>query len=371
MTGIGKVLFVDPGTTYGQGGWQIARGACEGLRSLGVETELFPLSARTELMRASFALLSGSGRKIDYDDASIMDWTCGTLAERALLFKPDLVLAMKGTRISGGALAALRAAGIPAAAWTMDDPYELERYLLWAPGFDLIFSSEPRCLPVYEACGFSAELLAHAHDPAVHKPDPAAAASENYASDICFIGAAYPGRVRLLKAAAPFLAKHRTVLIGNWGAYRRDLPGIRVLDGFLPETEAVKFYSGAKIVLNMHRLPGECSEGSLDPEKIGAEGVNSRTFEIAGAGAFQLADGSRKLLPAFFKPGREIETFSGVEELQAKLARYLADDSLRAGIAAAGRRRALAEHTYAHRMKRLLAAACARRPEPARVGAAV
>ena len=367
MNSVKKVLFVDSGTTTGQGGWQISRGAFSGLKSLGVEAELFDLSERIGLMSSAFASLSRDGKGNGYDEASVIEWACGTLVERAVLLKPDLVVAMKGTRISESALRALKAAGITTAAWTMDDPYELERYLYWAKHYDMIFTTEPRCLPVYEACGVPfAEFLPHAHDPAVHKHAPEAAVSPNYASDICFIGAVYPERARLLKGAAAILARHKTVLIGNWGAHRAELPGVRVLDGFLPEKEAVKFYSGAKIVLNIHRLPGEFAAGAFDPSKIGAEGVNSRTFEIAGAGAFQLADAGRGILKKIFKPGSEIETFTSPEELEAKIERYLADAPRRAAIAAAGRKRVLAEHTYALRMKAMLEAVEAFRLAPSR-----
>lgn len=365
MKRVRKVLFVDSGTTLGQGGWQISRCAFEGLKALGVETEFFGLSERLGRIGPVFSRLYAEGRA-GFDEAAVLEWASGTLVEKALLFRPDLVVAMKGTRLSESALSALKAAGITCAAWTMDDPYELELYLSRARHYDLIFTSEPRCLPVYEAFGVpAAEFLPHAHDPAVHKPDPEAAASANYSSDICFIGAAYPERVRLLRAAAPLLARRRTVLIGNWGVHRGDLPGVRVLDGFVPEREAVKFYSGAKIVLNIHRLPGECAAGALDPARVGADGVNSRTFEIAGTGAFQLADAGRRTLKQHFIPGREIETFSGAEELQAKIERYLADGAGRAAIAAAGRRRALAGHTYEHRMRKMLEAAEAFRLAPA------
>lgn len=355
MGAVKRVLFVDSGTTFGQGGWQISRGAFEGLKSLGVEAELFPLSARLGLIGSAFSCFAEHGAGPKYDETSVLAWASAALAERALLFKPDLVVAMKGTRISESALGALKAAGATLAAWTMDDPYELERYLLRAGHYDMIFTSEPRCVPVYKAFGVPfAEFLPHAHDPAVHKPAPEADRSPTYASDICFIGAAYPERVRLLKAAAPVLARHRTVLVGNWGAYRRELPGVRILDGFLPEAEAMKFYSGAKIALNIHRRPGECASDALDLEKVGADGVNSRAFEIAGAGAFQLVDAGRGALKDLFEAGTEIETFGGEDEMQAKLARYLADAPGRAAIAAAGRRRALAEHSYGHRMKKLL-----------------
>lgn len=355
---IRKVLFLDSGTTHGQGGWQISRAAFEGLRSLDVEAELFSLSARLGLVRAAFSCLPPGGAA--FNDAELLDWACGSLVEKALLFKPDLVLAMKGTRVSEGALEALRAAGVRTAAWTMDDPYELQQYLLWAANYDILFTTEPRCLPVYRYCGLGhAGLLPHAHDPEVHRPDPAAAASPRYASDVCFVGAAYPERVRLLKAALPLLSRVKTLLIGDWGRYRAELPGVRILDGFLPESEAARFYSGARIVLNIHRSPSGCGKGLVNPATLGADGVNSRVFEIAGCGAFQLADGGRALLKELFEPGREIETFDGPQELAAKVQRYLADEPARRAIGAAGRKRALADHTYAARMRRLLDEAAA------------
>lgn len=354
MNKIKRVLFIDSGTSSGQGGWQISRGVFEGLRACGVEAELFPLSARLDRIRSLHAR-SLDGSDGGSSDLTLMEWACGTLAERALLFEPDLVIAMKGTRVSESALAALRAAGIPLAAWTMDDPYEIDRYLLWAPNYDMVFTTEPRCLAVYEAAGVPfAEYMPHAHDTGLHKPDAGYALSNNYFSDICFIGSAYPERVRLMRETAAFLAAHKTVLIGNWGAYRHELPGVRVLDGFVPEKEAVKFYSGAKIVLNMHRLADENFSGLPFSGKIGADGVNSRTFEIAGTGAFQLADSGRRYLEKLFKPGIEIETFSGAEEMQSKISRYLYDEGARTAIATAGRKRALAEHTYKIRAGQLL-----------------
>ena len=365
---IRKVFFVDSGTTYGMGGWQISRAAFDGLRALGVQAEYYPLSARIRTILTAFKALEKAGGGGCPCDEEIMEWACGTLVEKAVLFKPDLLVAMKGTRITERALSALRAAGITTAAWTMDDPYELEHYLFWAPYYDYVFTNEPRCLPFYSSCGGPRPLLlAHAHNPAVHRPAAGAADSPEYSSDICFIGASYPGRVALLKAIAPCLARHKSVVIGDWKAHAAELPGVRVIDGFMPETEAVKYYSGAKIVINMHRLPSERPGRVLNAERVGADGINSRTFEIAGTGAFQLVDSSRSLLKEYFEPGVEIETFSGPEDLGAKIERYLGDPARRLAISSAGRRRALAEHTYAGRMAEMLKKAEAAEPELARI----
>jgi spore maturation protein CgeB len=47
-------------------------------------------------------------------------------------------------------------------------------------------------------------------------------------------------------------------------------------------------------------------------------------------------------------------------ELRERVRHYLAHPDERAALAAAGRRRVLAEHTYRHRMERLLELVCAR-----------
>lgn len=83
--------------------------------------------------------------------------------------------------------------------------------------------------------------------------------------------------------------------------------------------------------------------------------VNQRVFDVPAAGAFLLTD-RRAQLESMFEPGREIALFESPEEVPELLARYLADAPARRRIAQAGRARVLAEHTYEHRLRSLLAA---------------
>jgi spore maturation protein CgeB len=68
------------------------------------------------------------------------------------------------------------------------------------------------------------------------------------------------------------------------------------------------------------------------------------------SGGFYLAEHSDELAD-FFTPGVEIETWRTREELRDKCRHYLAHDDERRRIAAAGRARALREHTWEHRFK--------------------
>ncbi len=81
--------------------------------------------------------------------------------------------------------------------------------------------------------------------------------------------------------------------------------------------------------------------------------MNARCFEVAGAGAFQMMDW-RPGLAHLFEDGRELITFRGIADLKQKIDHWLPRDAERRAIAAAGMRRAHAEHTYAIRLNLLL-----------------
>lgn len=83
-------------------------------------------------------------------------------------------------------------------------------------------------------------------------------------------------------------------------------------------------------------------------------GVNARCFEAAGVGAFQMVDW-RPGLGHLFEDGEELITFAGMADLKNKIDYWLPREIERRAIADAGQRRALAEHTYRHRLELLLA----------------
>jgi spore maturation protein CgeB len=86
-----------------------------------------------------------------------------------------------------------------------------------------------------------------------------------------------------------------------------------------------------------------------------AEGdsLNCRAFETAGAGGLQLIE-DRPSISGCFDPGTEILPFSGIDELFEYLARARREPNWAASVRAAGAKRALAEHTYRHRLNSIL-----------------
>lgn len=109
--------------------------------------------------------------------------------------------------------------------------------------------------------------------------------------------------------------------------------------------EALEWYDLAKLfcssVINLNLTPWPKS-------------CHHRIFQIAASGAFALTDW-REDSVSLFEPDVETVYFKSLEELPGLVDRYLAAPEERRKIAAAARRRFLAEHTAAHRMAELSA----------------
>jgi spore maturation protein CgeB len=163
-----------------------------------------------------------------------------------------------------------------------------------------------------------------------------------FEADVSFAGSPYLNRRHIFAALTDLCLR-------LWGPGWSDpLLAPLVADGGKAFTadEMVRIFAGTKINLNVHSA--EHVHG-LDPEP---DYVNPRTFELAACQAFQLVD-RRTPLPDLFA-GDEIEAFSSVSELRGLIVRYLADEEARRTVATRARARALAEHTYSHRMERVL-----------------
>jgi len=83
-------------------------------------------------------------------------------------------------------------------------------------------------------------------------------------------------------------------------------------------------------------------------------GVNTRTFELAAAGACQVVD-LKEDLHDLFKAGEEIVSYRDMGELRRQLDAHLEHPDEARAIGENARRRALAEHTLRHRIEAMLA----------------
>ena len=233
----------------------------------------------------------------------------------------------------------------PTAYWAFDDPYRYETVLEALPAYQHIGAYSRADTERLRADGYDAFHLPDGYD-SFSFGNTNAVAPSAWHKDVSFVGARYANREQLLGVV------HEVADLGIWGGdwkrrpwrarfYQWRGPLDRSLLRPAGPKEADLIYRSCKINLNIH--------GHWD-------GLNMRVFEIPGAGGFQLCD-ERDGLAESFVPGKEIATFDCGPDLEEKVRYYLAHDTKRGRIRAAGAERSRNEHTLVHRMRRLLLAA--------------
>lgn len=126
-----------------------------------------------------------------------------------------------------------------------------------------------------------------------------------------------------------------------------DLPETAI-HGILPEDSLNVLFAESRINLGFTRMTGD------NPDLPGKTHTKLRDFEVPLAGGFYLVE----KVPEYadlFKPGEEVETWETVDELSEKITYYLDHHDERNKIAAAGKKRAEADHTWERRFSMLFA----------------
>lgn len=123
-------------------------------------------------------------------------------------------------------------------------------------------------------------------------------------------------------------------------AWQRLLPNVPLhgTTAYGPETRRIYQHGAINVNVTNLQMP---------------ETVNQRVFDVPACGAFLLTDRQAEL-SALFEEDGEVVAFDSPAELADKAAYYARRPSVRRAIAARAKTRVLAEHTYAHRMARLV-----------------
>jgi Glycosyl transferases group 1 len=151
--------------------------------------------------------------------------------------------------------------------------------------------------------------------------------------DVVFVGAMHVDKMPMLAAVKKALGKHLHMY--GLTSLKRNLyfNGKYGFPGWirpLPFSEYVPLYQRARIGINIHNR-GDYTVG------------NYRLFDLPANGVMQISDGGDNL-NSFFEVGREIEAYSGLDDLIDKVRWYLAHDEERTVIARNGYRRTLREY---------------------------
>jgi spore maturation protein CgeB len=254
-------------------------------------------------------------------------------------FSPTLILVILGSQVSPKTVLRLRkATKAPIVCWCQDQMTTLGRQYLLGAGYDAVFLKDRYMQDLFSRMIKSTSFyyLAEACNPRVHRrieltPDDLS----RFGCDVGIACTLYYYRQEILQQLREFDLKLWGT-VPDWLLYRlRERPKGREI--FMDDK--ARAARGARISLN-----------TLHFAEI--DGLNSRAFELAGCGAFQILT-SRPVLQEHFLPGIEVESFESIGELIEKIRHYLQHPDIAAAIAERGQKRAYAAHTYEHRLQEI------------------
>jgi spore maturation protein CgeB len=200
--------------------------------------------------------------------------------------------------------------------------------------WDLILFKDRAAANKYRLLGLNAHVLHEAMNPEWHRPVSGVANGET-----AIVGNWYGYRQSLVRALVA-----RGVHVGLYGTPppRWSLPEVRHahLNRYVVREEKSRVFGEALACLNSFQT----AEG---------DSLNCRAFEVAGAGGLQLIE-DRPAISECFVPGKEILPFSSIDEVISLIDRARSDPGWAAEVRAAGARRALASHSYRHRIDAIL-----------------
>lgn len=152
--------------------------------------------------------------------------------------------------------------------------------------------------------------------------------------DFSFVGSYYPVREKYLyrlNAVSKSLCIYGDFYRSAHKELRESVQKISV-----PRKQANSLYNSTRININIHHSQSK-------------EGLSPRTFEILGAGGFQLVE-RQKVALEYFRDNIDLCMYGSEEEFLEKAKFYLNHDSARETIARNGYEAAMKAHTWKHRL---------------------
>jgi len=335
-----KVLIVGPNWF---GGW--TQGLARAVRARGDEPCAFYYTDDSggSLVQRVKATLPTGLRNLSRAVAQQLRFVGHTLMEHRLRWvvereKPDLTILLKGDGLRRSTVESLRANSRQFVAWWLDDPADDPSFRVQSEVCEFLFLFDQACVEERRVGRSNpVEYLPCAFDDSVFYPKcPSTGEKTALSCELAFVASYHPSRKDSVDTLVEFN-------VGVWGPGWETAPlRPKVWRApFLEQSKAATLYGLAPICLNAHH----------PQTRVG--GFNTRTVEILGAGGFELVDAVPGLAQSF-ELGSELVTYSDTRELKDLTAFYLRHPSERSAIAARGRRRALASHTYSHRYASML-----------------
>ena len=255
-------------------------------------------------------------------------WDDSQLAEKVARFDPDLLFVVHGRRFAERAGVLLR--GYRSAVWLVDEPYEVDDTSAWSGMFDSVFVNDPATLSRHR----NASFLPVAYDPGLHFPD-------DRVRDLAvgFVGGYNSVRERALVSLAE--AGRLSYVVG--GPWHSPLLQRLSLGVNLPPEQVAELYRRTRIVVNVFRETHHFNQQGIAPVSL-----NPRVYEALACGALVVSE--RRPEVSLFP---SLPTFTNAGEL-LQLVTELADNPARTKALLDPCRAALAGHSYADRLAKVL-----------------
>lgn len=217
-----------------------------------------------------------------------------------------------------------------------ESPYAEDTLSTISDFYDVLFVSEKSDLDIKNPDGSKfISYVPHAYNPDVHKitePNP------DYESDVFFCGTIFPERAemwsgcgledyntRMFVAASDTFLSKCTPSVREWVEMMKESG--KIVFQTLPNKEVAKFYSNAKISLNLHRSRGWTRDGeSYEISKDRMWSMNPRSVEIVACGGFMITDGRPEIKSVY---GDTVCVADTAEEVRAAIKNYIDKPELR------------------------------------------
>jgi spore maturation protein CgeB len=246
-------------------------------------------------------------------------------------------------------VASLRHGGPVWVNWFCDGRRTAEEIHPFAAAYDALFVADGATREALDAPGNPpVHYLPAACDPSIHRP---MRARDRFRANVVFAGTATPHRERQLSELVEFG-------VAVWGpGWRRTKLRDYCRGELLSHEDYIRAYAGASVAVNV-----TCGgEG----EAAGEPGASRRLFELAAIGVPQVVE-EHPDIHRHFREGSELLVARTPDDLRSLTSEALTDRAWAEQVAAGARQRALAEHTYMHRLAALLQASVG--PAPVLVG---
>jgi hypothetical protein len=306
----------------------------DGFGRLGCETDVVIVNA--DRLQRSWARQHGLT-----PEGNIHDQRRQIVMAQVEAFAPDVAYVFEWSPLGDAFLAEMKScvrllAGQIAAPLRPDRSFD---------AYDLMISSFPPIVDHFRRRGIASELLRLGFDERILRRLPPRPARY----DVTFIGGfapSHPDRMEWLET----LLQGVNIDIFGYGVER--VPGDSPIrdhhHGPVWGLRMFETLASSRITLNRHAVI------QVDTDKPPDMANNMRLYEATGMGTCLITD-AKSNLHEMFEPDCEVVTYRDEDECIEKIRHYLVHESQRSAIARAGQRRALSEHTYAVRMRELLA----------------